>query len=65
MTDNTVVNVYPIGDALYACTENNAIRRIDRNTLETMDTVRFLGVSRKAAGLLIYFRHLRFRTSQL
>ncbi|CAG2167808.1 unnamed protein product [Oppiella nova] len=39
MTDNDSVNIYPVGDQLYAATETKFIRRIDGNTLATHEKV--------------------------
>lgn len=39
MTDNDNVNIYPVGDQLYASTETNFIRRVDQNTLTTHEKV--------------------------
>ena len=40
MTDNTLVNIYPVGDALYTSTESSVIHRIDKDTLDVTDKVR-------------------------
>ena len=43
MTDNTLVNVFPVGEYLYATTETNYLRKLDRETLDTVgDKVLFL-----------------------
>lgn len=39
LTDNTLVNLFPIGDALYTATETNFLNRIDPDTLERLDKV--------------------------
>ncbi|KGL77041.1 Retinoid isomerohydrolase, partial [Tinamus guttatus] len=39
VTDNALVNVYPIGEDYYACTETNFITRINPETLETIKQV--------------------------
>jgi hypothetical protein len=39
MTDNDNVNIYPVGDQLYASTETNFIRRVDQNSLTTHEKV--------------------------
>lgn len=39
ITDNALVNVYPIGEDYYACTETNFITRINPETLETVKQV--------------------------
>ncbi|GCB66313.1 hypothetical protein scyTo_0014978, partial [Scyliorhinus torazame] len=39
ITDNALVNVYPIGEEYYACTETNYITKIDPETLETIQKV--------------------------
>ncbi|XP_043941540.1 retinoid isomerohydrolase isoform X2 [Protopterus annectens] len=39
VTDNALVNVYPIGEDFYACTETNYITKIDPQTLETVKKV--------------------------
>ena len=36
-TDNTVVNVFPMGNHLYAANETNFLRKLDPVTLETLD----------------------------
>ncbi|MBN3285545.1 RP65C isomerohydrolase, partial [Polyodon spathula] len=36
MTDNTLVNVYLVGEDFYACTETNYIRKVNPETLETI-----------------------------
>lgn len=40
MTDNCVVNVYPIGEDFYAVTETNYITKVDPDSLETLKKVR-------------------------
>ena len=40
MTDNCVVNVYPIGEDFYAVTETNYITKVDPDSLETLKRVR-------------------------
>jgi carotenoid cleavage dioxygenase-like enzyme len=39
MSDNDNVNIYPVGDQLYASTETNFIRRVDQNSLATHEKV--------------------------
>lgn len=39
VTDNCMVNVYPIGEDFYAVTETNYITKVDPNTLETVKKV--------------------------
>ncbi|XP_030640344.1 retinal Mueller cells isomerohydrolase [Chanos chanos] len=39
VTDNCLVNVYPIGEDFYACTETNYITKVDPDTLETLKKV--------------------------
>ncbi|KAM6962852.1 retinal Mueller cells isomerohydrolase-like [Aplochiton taeniatus] len=39
VTDNCMVNVYPIGEDFYACTETNYITKIDPDSLETLKKV--------------------------
>uniref|UniRef100_A0A8D3BY80 Retinal pigment epithelium-specific protein 65kDa n=1 Tax=Scophthalmus maximus TaxID=52904 RepID=A0A8D3BY80_SCOMX len=39
VTDNCVVNVYPIGEDFYAVTETNYITKVDPETLETLEKV--------------------------
>jgi hypothetical protein len=39
LISNTLVNVYPIADALFTATETHVIHRIDKETLNTLDTV--------------------------
>lgn len=40
VTDNCLVNVYPIGEDFYAVTETNYITKVNTDTLETMKKVR-------------------------
>lgn len=42
VTDNALVNVYPVGEDYYACTETNFITRINPDTLETIKQVGFV-----------------------
>ncbi|XP_072536985.1 retinal Mueller cells isomerohydrolase isoform X4 [Salminus brasiliensis] len=37
VTDNCLVNVYPIGEDFYACTETNFITKVNPDTLETVE----------------------------
>ncbi|NXE02898.1 RPE65 isomerohydrolase, partial [Chaetorhynchus papuensis] len=39
VTDNALVNIYPVGEDYYACTETNFITRINPDTLETIKQV--------------------------
>uniref|UniRef100_A0A8C1NPS1 Retinoid isomerohydrolase RPE65 n=1 Tax=Cyprinus carpio TaxID=7962 RepID=A0A8C1NPS1_CYPCA len=39
VTDNCLVNIYPIGEDFYACTETNYITKVDPDTLETIKKV--------------------------
>lgn len=39
VTDNALVNVYPVGEDYYACTETNFITKINPDTLETIKQV--------------------------
>ncbi|KAG2463747.1 RPE65 isomerohydrolase, partial [Polypterus senegalus] len=39
VTDNALVNVYPIGEDFYACTETNFITKVNPETLETISKV--------------------------
>ncbi|XP_036433952.1 retinal Mueller cells isomerohydrolase [Colossoma macropomum] len=39
VTDNCLVNVYPIGEDFYACTETNFITKVNPDTLETIKKV--------------------------
>nr|AFZ78092.1 retinoid isomerohydrolase [Petromyzon marinus] len=39
ITDNALVNVYPVGEDFYACTETNFITKINPETLETVAKV--------------------------
>ncbi|XP_072130787.1 retinoid isomerohydrolase-like isoform X1 [Mobula birostris] len=39
ITDNALVNVYPIGEDFYACTETNYITKVNPETLETIQKV--------------------------
>lgn len=51
-TDNDSVNIYPVGDQLYATSETPYIRRIDPETLESFEKVdvsRFLAVGTQTA----------------
>ncbi|MFT7808890.1 retinoid isomerohydrolase [Arapaima gigas] len=48
ITDNCLVNIYPIGEDFYACTETNYITKINPETLETLkkvDLCRYLSVN--------------------
>ena len=38
-SDNAGVNVYPVGDALFAACDTTVIRRVDVETLATLDAV--------------------------
>lgn len=40
MTDNCLVNIYPIGEDFYAVTETNYITKVDPDSLETLEKVR-------------------------
>lgn len=40
VTDNCLVNVYPIGEDFYAVTESNYITKVDPDSLETVKKVR-------------------------
>lgn len=40
VTDNCLVNVYPIGEDYYAVTETNYITKVNIDTLETLKKVR-------------------------
>lgn len=39
MTDNCLVNVYPVGEDFYAVTETNYITKVDTDTLDTLKKV--------------------------
>lgn len=39
VTDNCLVNVYPIGEDFYAVTETNYITKVNTETLETLKKV--------------------------
>lgn len=39
MTDNCLVNIYPIGEDFYAVTETNYITKVDPDSLETLGKV--------------------------
>ncbi|XP_056388738.1 retinoid isomerohydrolase [Hyla sarda] len=39
ITDNALVNIYPVGEDFYACTETNYITKVDPETLETIKKV--------------------------
>ncbi|KAJ8791180.1 hypothetical protein J1605_020743 [Eschrichtius robustus] len=39
VTDNALVNIYPVGEDYYACTETNFITKINPETLETIKQV--------------------------
>ena len=39
VTDNALVNIYPVGEDYYACTETNFITKINPETLETINQV--------------------------
>jgi retinoid isomerohydrolase len=40
VTDNCLVNIYPIGEDFYAVTETNFITKVDPDSLETLKKVR-------------------------
>lgn len=40
VTDNCLVNVYPIGEDFYAVTETNYITKVNTDTLETLKKVK-------------------------
>lgn len=40
MTDNCLVNVYPVGEDFYAVTETNYITKVDPDSLETLKKVK-------------------------
>ena len=42
ITDNNMVNVYPIGDSIYAATEMNYLIKVDADTLDRSDKVSLL-----------------------
>ena len=48
VTDNALVNIYPVGEDYYACTETNFITKINPETLETIKQV---GYSARATSL--------------
>uniref|UniRef100_A0AAY4EWK1 Uncharacterized protein n=1 Tax=Denticeps clupeoides TaxID=299321 RepID=A0AAY4EWK1_9TELE len=39
VTDNCMVNVYPVGEDFYACTETNYLTKVDPDTLDTLKKV--------------------------
>ncbi|XP_034289126.1 retinoid isomerohydrolase isoform X1 [Pantherophis guttatus] len=39
ITDNALVNVYPVGDDFYACTETNFLTKVNTENLETIKKV--------------------------
>lgn len=39
VTDNCLVNIYPIGEDFYAVTETNYITKVDPDSLETLEKV--------------------------
>lgn len=39
VTDNCMVNIYPIGEDFYAVTETNYITKVDPDSLETVKKV--------------------------
>ena len=39
MTDNCLVNIFPIGEDFYAVTETNYITKVDPDSLETLKRV--------------------------
>uniref|UniRef100_A0A8C6TAB5 Retinoid isomerohydrolase RPE65 b n=1 Tax=Neogobius melanostomus TaxID=47308 RepID=A0A8C6TAB5_9GOBI len=39
VTDNCMVNIYPVGEDFYACTETNFITKVDPDSLETLQKV--------------------------
>lgn len=40
VTDNCLVNVYPVGEDFYAVTETNYITKVDPDSLETLKKVK-------------------------
>lgn len=40
VTDNCLVNIYPIGEDFYAVTETNYITKVDPDSLETLKKAR-------------------------
>lgn len=59
MTDNCLVNIYPIGEDFYAVTETNYITKVDPDSLETLKKVRgdwvFLGRADRITLILQLF----------
>lgn len=62
VTDNALVNIYPVGEDYYACTETNFITRINPDTLETIKQVRLCSVLlnrwRNKAGMKMFNKSL-------
>lgn len=52
VTDNCLVNVYPIGEDYYAVTETNYITKVNTDTLETLKKVRRYKVKEPCGGQL-------------
>lgn len=40
VTDNCLVNIYPVGEDFYAVTETNFITKVDPDSLETLKKVK-------------------------
>lgn len=54
VTDNCLVNVYPIGEDYYAVTETNYLTKVNPETLETLKKVRMRVSLRYIANLCIF-----------
>lgn len=58
VTDNALVNVYPVGEDYYACTETNFITRINPDTLETIKQVGLCAWLLSRGGVPLQREHL-------
>lgn len=54
VTDNCLVNVYPIGEDYYAVTETNYITKVDTDTLETLKKVLSMELNSPYTFLCLY-----------
>lgn len=50
VTDNCMVNIYPIGEDFYAVTETNYITKVDPDSLETVKKVTADKLTQAGAG---------------
>uniref|UniRef100_A0A671VUT7 Retinoid isomerohydrolase n=1 Tax=Sparus aurata TaxID=8175 RepID=A0A671VUT7_SPAAU len=65
VTDNCLVNVYPIGEDFYAVTETNFITKVNTDTLETLKKVHQRKYIMKCVKCIIMFFNFTLFASQL